>query len=108
MRLETYLNALVLVEKRMTSIESGYPFKNMESLIKRNRQYRAFRARILRMDAEKDELLITAAELAYQNDIVATQSEYDLIGPGNEFADKEDWIESWLYGLKLWREADND
>jgi hypothetical protein len=46
-----------------------------------------------------NELLAVAAELAYQSDVIDTQMERNLIGNGNEYADKQDWIESWLQGL---------
>ena len=57
-------------------------------------QYQYERAERLR------ELLVLAAKWAYQSDVVDTQMIDSTIGPNNEYADKEDWIESWLYGLE--------
>ncbi len=41
-----------------------------------------------------------AAEAAYQAEVVDTDMQAMLIGPGNEYADKEDWIvqrmQEWL------------
>jgi hypothetical protein len=49
---------------------------------------------------EKDQIIRDMAWLAYMDQVVDTQSEMDLIGPDNEYADKEDWIESYIKGLK--------
>lgn len=46
-----------------------------------------------------NELLAGAAEMAYQDNVVDTRMEEHLIGGNNEYADKQDWIESWLREL---------
>lgn len=46
------------------------------------------------------DLLIKAAERAYQSDVVDTLMEQQMIGPGNEYADKQDWIDSWMAELR--------
>jgi hypothetical protein len=93
MKLETILDALILVSQLSLSDKSA-------------RQYDAFRDRILRMDAEKNQMIRDMAWLAYSDQVIDTGMKDHLIGEGKEFADMEDWIESWLYGLKL-REDDN-
>ena len=64
MKLETYLNALMLTQRRITEYveytlrQHNYRFRTETVHHSRlHRQYRAFRARILRMDAEKDEYI---------------------------------------------------
>jgi len=37
------------------------------------------------------------AEDAYQSEVVEPQMEEDLIGPGKEYYDKNDWISCWFY-----------
>jgi hypothetical protein len=37
------------------------------------------------------------AENAYQSEVIEPQMEENLIGPGEEYADKEDWITCWIY-----------
>ena len=54
------------------------------------------------------ELLALAAEWAYKSDVVDTLMVDSTIGPNNEYADKEDWIDSWLYGLKEELDATTD
>ena len=39
------------------------------------------------------------AENAYQSEVIETQMEEDIIGPGKEYEDKEDWISCWIYGI---------
>ena len=39
------------------------------------------------------------AENAYQSEVIETQMEEDIIGPGNEYYDKEDWISCWIFGI---------
>ena len=46
-------------------------------------------------------MLAEAAELAWQSDVISTEMFEHYIGPENEYADKEDWIESWLYSLEV-------
>ena len=107
MKVETILNAHTLTVY-MISIGRQHN-EGRQHHDRRYRQRDAFRARILRMDEDKDALLLTAAEVAYHNDVVATGMERDMIGGDNyEYADKEDWIESWLYGLTLCREIQDD
>ena len=118
MKIETYLNAMELAALVKHEFVNRLMSVNIDSVVyrtyaraheKRYRQRNAFRDQIIKMFKEKDELLITAAEVAYQNDVVATGMERDVIGGDNyEYADKEDWIDSWMYGLKLWKEADNE
>jgi hypothetical protein len=36
-------------------------------------------------------------ENAYQLEVIDPQMEGDLIGPGKEYADKDDWISCWIY-----------
>lgn len=43
--------------------------------------------------------ILKIAEMAYQSEVVEPQMEKDIIGPGKEYADKEDWISCWFYGL---------
>ena len=50
----------------------------------------------------RDHLVEILAENAYQSEIIDTLMENDSIGPGKEYADKEDWIDSWLEGLINW------
>ena len=129
MKLETLFNALDLAHLKIISdIFSKRPGHKCA------RQYHAFRTRILKMDAEKDkridilraehdylldgsrelkaeldekdQMIRDMAWLAYMDQVVDTQSEIDLIGPDNEYADKEDWIESYIEGLK--RDATQD
>ena len=46
MKLETYLNAMAMTRATL--------YDTPENIRRRSRQYRAFRARIIRMDKEKD------------------------------------------------------
>ena len=55
MNIETCLNALLMASDDTTALFI-YSRLLPKEVTKRNRQYHAFRARILRMDAEKDEL----------------------------------------------------
>ena len=73
MKIETILNALVLTEKRMST---AYAFEDMETLIRRNRQYRAFRARILRLDAEKDAEILELLQLQTKEALIRDGGEY--------------------------------
>jgi len=50
-------------------------------------------------------MLVAAAEYAWQDEVISTEMFKLYIGPGNEYADKEDWIESWLYNLEVHEEA---
>ena len=50
-------------------------------------------------------MLTTAAEFAWQEDVISTEMLDLLVGPGLEYADKEDWIESWLYNLEVHSES---
>ncbi len=50
----------------------------------------------------KDHLVQILAEDAYKRDVLDTEMKELLIGEGNEFADKEDWIVSWLRGTIDW------
>lgn len=50
----------------------------------------------------KDHLVQMLAEDAYKRDVLDTEMKEHLIGEGNEYADKEDWIDSWLVGLVDW------
>ncbi len=50
----------------------------------------------------KDHLVQIVAEDAYKRDVLDTEMEEILIGEGNEFADKEDWMDSWLRGMIDW------
>jgi hypothetical protein len=95
MKLETILNALILVSQLSLSDKSA-------------RQYDAFRDRILRMDAEKNQMIRDMAWIAYNDQVIDTGMKEHLIGEGNEFADMEDWIESWIYGLKLHMNANEN
>ncbi len=44
-------------------------------------------------------MLAAAAEFAWQEDVISTEMLDLTVGPEQEYADKEDWIESWLYNL---------
>ena len=93
MKIETILNAMerAIIFTSDPKLVDDYNIR---------RQYRAFRARILRMNAEKDQTIRDMAWLTYCDQVIDTQSEGDLIGPGNAYADMEDWIESYIDGLK--------
>ena len=39
------------------------------------------------------------AENAYQSEVIETVMAIDLIGPGKEYYDKDDWISCWIYGI---------
>ena len=45
-------------------------------------------------------MLKQAAEDAWFSEIVETDMVSSTIGEGNEYADREDWIESWLTSLR--------
>lgn len=45
-------------------------------------------------------MLRMAAELAWESDVVQPEMTEILIGPGNDYADKDDWIDSWLMSLE--------
>ena len=100
MKIETYLNAMEKAFYASSDTELALSPKHIKFYNKRVRQYHAFRSRILRMDAEKEQMIRDMAWLAYCDQVIDTQSECDLIGPGNEYADMEDWIESYIDGLK--------
>ena len=55
MKFETYLNAMIGVKWRIDDLSPRREWKESTQR-KRNRQYHAFRDRILRMDAEIEEL----------------------------------------------------
>ena len=52
------------------------------------------------IDQSTWDMLTRAAEAAYKSEVIDTQSEEHMIGPDNEYADKEDWMDSWMEGLK--------
>lgn len=43
--------------------------------------------------------ILKIAEMAYQSGVIETQMEEDLIGPGKEYEDKDDWMSCWFYGV---------
>ena len=139
MNLETILNAMIYAVMERNLLPT-----HTIRWDKKQRQARAFRARILKMDAEKDKRIAEDATTIdmvldtlgdqleeigekdariaeqdmlirdmtgwlYIDQVIDTQMEHDLIGPGKEYADKEDWIESYINGLKPRpEEAQND
>lgn len=44
-------------------------------------------------------MLAAAAELAWQDEVISTEMHDLVIGSNLDYADKEDWIETWLYNL---------
>lgn len=44
--------------------------------------------------------LAAAAEFAWQEDVISTEMLDLTVGPEQEYADKKDWIEGWLYNLE--------
>lgn len=71
MKIETILNAYDKVHQTIIAEAGGWLFLSFEHISKRKRQYRAFRDRILRMDAEKD------AQIRFLN-IVIDKCEDDI------------------------------
>ena len=65
MKLETYLNAIILADKRLALCRFGFDnkWRKYWDVRKLERQAHAFRARILRMDAEKDVQISQMMEL---------------------------------------------
>ena len=43
--------------------------------------------------------ILNIAEMAYQSEVVETKMEGNLVGPGKEYADKDDWESSWFKGI---------
>lgn len=43
--------------------------------------------------------ILKIAEMAYQSEVIETQMEEDIIGPGKEYSDKDDWMSCWFYGV---------
>ena len=121
MKLETILNAYTLAVYYMEDCEK-------HTWEYYNRQYRAFRSRILKMDAdkdkridvlraehdflldgsrelkaeldEKDQMIRDMAWLTYCDQVTDTGMTEHIIGHGKEYADMKDWMESYINELR--------
>ena len=93
MKLETYLNAMV------AGVADMYQWASLKQTTKyniRKRQVNAFRARILRMDAEKDELIIDLFEMNEKLWNQNARITKKLIERGNRIAELEASVTRWI------------
>ena len=95
MKIETILNALMRVNNNLVLVGPLH-HKHLANL----RQYPAFRDRIIRMVEEKDQMIWDMAYLAYGDQVEDTGMVEHLIGGDNEYADREDWMNSYIEGLR--------
>ena len=51
-------------------------------------------------ESKTDRMLQMAAQLAWEKDVLEPEMIEILIGTGKKFADKQDWIDSWLTTLE--------
>lgn len=86
MKLETYLNAMI--KAYLIYWDSFVDFENIENK-KTSRQFHTFRARILRMDADKNKWIKELLEISTQerllNEIVEKDKRIDVLRAEHDF-----------------------
>ncbi len=90
--LDDLLDAMEEAKILISDADLAFNPKLIDLYDKRHCQYRAFRARILRVDAEKEQMIRDMAWLAYGDKVLDTGM--------NEYADADEWINSYIEGLK--------
>ena len=104
MKLETYLDAMELAASEATMQNAMLGAISPTT----KRQYLAFRARILQIFEEKEQMIHDMAWLTYCDQVTDTGMTEHIIGHGKEYANMKDWMESYINGLKPRPAEDND